>query len=127
MNRDFVQKHQELRIYQLAFENAMQVFELVRLFPEEEKSLLTSQLIRASRSVCANIAEGWLKRRYKGSFVAKLTDAAAEAAEMQTWLEFSVLCGYLDSELGQELHGRYNEILAGITRLVDNADAWVSS
>lgn len=127
MSRDFVQKHQELRIYQLAFENAMQIFELVRLFPDEEKPLLTSQLIRASRSVCANIAEGWLKRRYKGSFVAKLTDAAAEAAEMQTWLEFAVVCGYLDSELGQELHGRYNEILAGIMRLVDNADAWVSS
>jgi len=127
MNQDFVQKHQELRIYQMAFENAMRIFELVQVFPEREKLLLTSQLIRASRSVCANIAEGWQKRRYRGAFVAKLTDAAAEVAETQTWLEFAVLCGYLDAEVGQELHGRYKEILAGLSRLIENADAWLIS
>jgi four helix bundle protein len=124
MNRDFLQKYQELRIYQIAFESAMQVFELVQEFPEEERSLLKVQIIRSSRSVCASIAEAWHKRRYKGAFVAKLVEAEAEAAETQTWVEFAIGCGYLDAEIGQEVYGRYAEILVGIARLIDNAEAW---
>lgn len=124
MNRDFVQKYQELRIYQVAFESAMQIFELVQEFPETERRLLREQMVRSSRSVCANLAEAWQKRRYKGAFVAKLNEVEAEAAETQTWLEFAILCGYLDAEVGQELYGRYTEVLAGAARLIENADAW---
>lgn len=124
MNRDFIQKHQELRVYQIAFESAMQIFELTQQFPSHEGLLLALKLIQASRSICAHVAEAWQKRRYQRAFVAKLTEAAAKGAEIQTWLEFAVLCGYLDPELGQELHGRYNEVLTGLTRLITNAAAW---
>jgi four helix bundle protein len=125
MSRDFVQHYQELRIYQVAFESAMRIFEVVQTFPEEERKLLTEQIIRSSRSVCANLAEAWQKRRYEGAFVAKLNDVEAEAAETLTWIEFAILCGYLDAEAGQELYGRYTEVLAGVARLIENASTWV--
>lgn len=127
MSRDFLRTYQELRIYQMAFEGAMQIFELVQQFPAEEQTLLKPQMIRSSRSVCANLAEAWQKRRYRGAFVSKLNEVEAEAAETQTWIEFAIVCGYLDAEVGQELFGRYREILAGTARLIENADAWVIS
>jgi four helix bundle protein len=65
-------------------EAAMQVFALSKAFPKEETYSLTDQVRRSSRSVCANIAEAWRKRRYEAAFVAKLCDAEAEAAETQT-------------------------------------------
>jgi four helix bundle protein len=86
---------------------------------------ITSQILRSSRSVCANFAEAWQKRRYKGAFVSKLNEVEAEAAETQTWIEFAVLCGYLDAETGQELYQRYSEILTGLKRFIENADAWI--
>ena len=124
MSRDFVQKYQELRVYQVAFEGAMRIFEEVQVFPEVERSRLADQMVRSSRSVCASLAEAWQKRRYKRAFVAKLNEAEAEAAEMQTWLEFAIGCGYMEPESGQELYGRYTEVLAAIDRLIENAEAW---
>jgi four helix bundle protein len=79
-----IQSHLDLDVYQLAFESAMRIFELSKQFPKEETYSLTDQIRRSSRSVCANIAEGWRKRRYEAAFVNKLTDAEAEAAETQT-------------------------------------------
>jgi four helix bundle protein len=125
MSRDFVEKYQELRVYQVAFEAAMLIFEAVQVFPMEERSLLTEQILRSSRSVCANLAEAWQKRRYPKAFVAKLNEVEAEAAETQTWLEFAILCGYLEAEAGQELYGRYNQVLVEAGRLIENAEAWV--
>lgn len=125
MRRNFIESHQELKVYQIAFEAAMRVFELSREFPQEERGLIVHQVVRSSRSVCANLAEAWRKRRYKAAFIAKLNDAEAEAAESPTWIEFAVMCSYLDSETGQELYQNYNDILAGIERLIDNADTWV--
>ena len=82
-------------------------------------------MLRSSRSVCANLAEAWQKRRYRGAFVAKLNEVEAEAAETQTWLEFAILCGYLDAEVGQELFHQYGTVLAALARFIENADAWV--
>jgi four helix bundle protein len=79
-----IQSHLDLDVYQLAFESAMRIFELSKQFPKEETYSLTDQIRRSSRSVCANITEGWRKRRYEAAFVNKLTDAEAEAAETQT-------------------------------------------
>jgi four helix bundle protein len=79
-----IQSHLDLDVYQLAFESAIRIFELSKQFPKEETYSLTDQIRRSSRSVCANIAEGWRKRRYEAAFVNKLTDAEAEAAETQT-------------------------------------------
>lgn len=125
MSNDFVANHRELLVYQTAFEAAMQLFELSQTFPSQERSLLTEQLLRSSRSVCANLAEAWQKRRYKGAFVAKLNDVEAEAAETQTWIEFAILCGYLDAEVGQEIFHQYEVVLGFAARLISNADAWV--
>lgn len=125
--KGFIAHHQELKVYEVAFESAMQVFVASRAFPDEERSLLVFQVLRSSRSVCANLAEAWQKRRYRGAFVSKLNEVEAEAAETQTWIEFAVQCGYLDAETGQELYQRYSEILAGLKRLIDNADAWIIS
>ena len=93
-----VVRHTDLDVYQRAFTAAMDVFRLSKTFPAEERYSLTDQGRRSSRSVAANIAEAWPKRRYPASFVSKLNDAEGEAAETQTWLQFPVECGYANSE-----------------------------
>ncbi|NMF84123.1 four helix bundle protein [Nodosilinea sp. P-1105] len=122
---DFIHSYQELQVYQLAFNCSVDIYRLSRGFPEEEQDLLTRQSLTASRSVCASIAEAWGKRRYRKAFVAKLSDAQAEAAEMQTWVQVAVRCGYLDCQAGQELVGHYRTIFAALERLVENASVWV--
>src|SRR3989449_3100563 len=105
-----VADYKELRVYKLAFESAMEIFELSKKFPSEEKGSLTDQIRRSSRSVCANIAEAWRKRRYEGAFVSKLSDSDAEAAETEVHLAFALRCGYLDSQTAAELSDRYDHI-----------------
>ncbi|MGF1937794.1 MAG: four helix bundle protein [Nostoc sp. ChiQUE02] len=91
----------------------------------EERYSLTDQIRRSSRSVCANLAEAWRKRRYEAAFVAKLNDCESEAAETQTWIEFSVKCGYLDVEIGRELYGTYNQILSGLVNMINHSESWL--
>jgi len=112
---NFITTHQELLVYQTAFEAAMRIFDLAQAFPDDERQLLTEQMLRSSRSVCANLAEAWQKRRYKKAFVAKLNEVEAEAAETQVWLEFAITCGYLDAEAGQEIFHQYRVILVWLT------------
>ncbi len=95
--KKYFRTHEDLAIYQLAFEAAMKIFECSKKFPVEEKYSLTDQIRRSSRSVCANLAEAWRKSRYRAAFVAKLSDCEAEAAETQVWLKFAVKCNYLTS------------------------------
>ncbi|MGB7314767.1 MAG: four helix bundle protein [Nodosilinea sp.] len=117
--------HQELEVYQLAFEMAMQIFRVSQQFPKEERYSLTDQIRRSSRSVCANLAEAWRKRRYKAAFVAKLSDSEAEAAETQTWIKFAVTCGYLSEELGSELENNYDRILGKLVKIIHNPSPWL--
>jgi len=84
-----IRHFQELDVYQLAMRTSMILFELSKAFPLDERYSLTDQVRRSSRSVYANTAEAWRKRRYPNSFVSKLSDAEAEAAETQVWIEFS--------------------------------------
>ena len=86
----------ELDVYKVAFDTAMEIFEVSKTFPKEERYSLTDQVRKSSRSVCTNLSEGWRKRRYKAVFINKLSDAAQEAAETQTWLEFALACRYID-------------------------------
>lgn len=81
MNREVIKDHKDLEVYKMAFEAAMRIFELSKRFPIEERFSLTDQIRRSSRSVCANLAEAWRKRRYEAAFVAKLNDCEAELAE----------------------------------------------
>ena len=98
-----ITRHQDLEVYKKAFAAAMRIFELSKSYPKDETFSLTDQIRRSSRSVCSNIAEAWRKRRYEATFCAKLNDSESEAAETQTWLEFSVRCAYLEKEIGREL------------------------
>jgi four helix bundle protein len=126
--RDMAEKvarvHQDLDVYSRAFDAAMEIFELSSRFPKHEVYSLTDQMRRSSRSVCANLAEAWRKRRYPAAFISKLSDAEAEAAETQVWLQFSVRCGYLDRETGRELYQKYNRILATLVGMITHANAW---
>lgn len=109
----------------MAFDAAMNIFELSKKFPQEEKYSLTDQIRRSSRSVCANLAEAWRRRRYKGSFLARLNDAEAEAAETQVWLKFAVKCDYLELHQARELYSRYNQILGIIVNITNYPDKWL--
>ncbi len=107
----------ELEVYKKAFETAMEIYHISKVFPQEEKYSLTDQIRRSSRSICANLAEGWRKRRYKAVFVNKLSDAAQEAAETQTWLEFALRCSYLDESLFRRLDDNLEHIFAMLSTM----------
>ena len=98
--------HRDLKVYQLAYKLAMEIFKLSKLFPKEERYALTDQIRRSSRSVAANIVEAFRKRRYPNMFVSKLADADSEAAETQVWIDFAHDCGYLSQK-------QYDEMIAG--------------
>ena len=114
----------ELEVYRLAMDSAMKIFEISKIFPKEEKYSLTTQIRRSSRSVCANIAEAWRKRRYPGAFVSKLSDADAEAAEIQVWLEFAFKCGYLEENSSKELDAPYNNISGKLVNMLTRPEQW---
>lgn len=120
-----ISRHQDLEVYRKAFEAAMQIFEVSKQYPKEETYSLTDQIRRASRSVCANTAEAWRKRRYEAAFVSKLSDAECEAAETQTWLAFSVRCEYLKPEVGRALFKVYDEIISMLVSMINNPHSWV--
>lgn len=125
MGKDSIRSHEDLEVYQMAFDAAMKIFELSKKFPAEERYSLTDQIRRSSRSVCANLAEAWRKRRYKAAFLAKLNDCEAEAAETQTWIKFAVKCNYLDVELGREIYAIYNRVIGCLVSMINNPSVWV--
>ena len=102
--------YRDLKVYQLAYKLAMEIFVESKSFPIEERYSLTDQIRRSSRSVAGNIAEGFRKRRYRNMFVSKLTDADSEATETQVWLDFANDCGYLSKERHDELIIGYEDI-----------------
>jgi four helix bundle protein len=119
-----IRTHKHLEVYQLAFEAAMKIFEITKSFPKEERYSLTDQIRRASRSVCSNIAEAFRKRKYPKSFVAKLTDSEGEAAETQTWLDFSLKCNYIEKEMYNELYEKYEYILGKLVNMSLHPEKW---
>ena len=125
MRKEPIKSHEDLEVYQMAFDAAMKIFELSKKFPVEERYSLTDQIRRSSRSVCANLAEAWRKRRYEAAFIAKLNDSEAEAAETQTWLKFAVKCNYLEVETARELYGTYNRVLAILVTMINNPSPWL--
>ncbi|GDY20214.1 four helix bundle protein [Verrucomicrobiota bacterium] len=124
VRKGLVKRHTDLEVYRVAFATAMEVFESSKRFPKEETYSLTDQIRRSSRSVCANLAEAWRKRRYEAAFVSKLGDCEAEAAETQTWLQFAVECGYLDRATARKLFKDYDHILGMLVRMITNAKQW---
>lgn len=118
-------RHQDLLVYQKAIDAAMRIFELSKSFPKEETYSLTDQIRRSSRSVPANIAEAWRKRRYKAAFISKLNDAEGEAAETETWLECAVKCSYVDREIAKKLFLEYEEIVSMLVSMANNPQKWI--
>ena len=114
----------DLEVYKLAFDSAMEIYEISKGFPAEEKYSLTDQVRRASRSICANLAEGWRKRRYKAVFVNKISDSSQEAAETQTWLEFVLACKYIDKKAFDKFHEKYEHIFAMLITMERKADTF---
>src|SRR5271157_2461623 len=102
--------HRDLKVYRLAYDSAMQIYHDSRTFPQNERYSLTSQIRRSSRSVAANIAEGFRKRQYPNMFISKMADSDAEATETQVWLDVARDCGYLSIEQHKALVTRYEEI-----------------
>jgi four helix bundle protein len=117
----------DLEVYKLAFDSAMEIFEISKRFPKEEQYSLTDQMRRSSRSVCANLAEGWRKRRYKAVFVNKLTDSEQEAGETQTWLEFALKCKYINNETFKILDEKYEHIFAMLITMERKVDTFCKS
>ena len=119
-----VRHFKELRVYQIAFQAAMRIFELSKSWPRNEEYSLTGQIRRSSRSVCGNIAEGWRKRRYPNHFISKLTDADGEGAETQNWLEFAFACGYLAELDYRHLTDHYEQVARGLVGMMNHAEDW---
>ncbi|WP_139326135.1 four helix bundle protein [Chryseobacterium gambrini] len=116
--------HQDLRVYQKSFDTAMEIYQLSKIFPKEERYSLTDQIRRSSRSVSANISEAWGKRKYEKSFTAKLTDSEGEARETQTWLQFALACNYINEEQFKILNNQYNQIIGMLVNMMSQSQNW---
>lgn len=119
-----VRSYRELRVYREAFDLAMRLHRLLQTFPDDERFGLVRQARRSSRSVCANLAEAWRRRRYPAALVAKLIDAEAEASETRVHIEFAHACGYLSTEVSADLDRRYNRLLARLATMRARPERW---
>ena len=122
MQKEAYRGYRDLKVYQLAYKLALEIQEVGKAFPKEEKYSLTDQVRRSSRSVPANIAEAWKKRRYQKMFVAKIVDAAGEAGETEVWLDFAKDFGYLGEAEHIDLIKRYDEVNRMLYGMIDKAD-----
>lgn len=114
--------YKDLIVYQKAFRVSMDIFNITKTFPLEEKYSLTDQIRRSSRSVCANIAEAWAKKIYPKSFINKLTDSLGEEYETEVWLDYSLSCRYISGENHENLLNDYQEIRKMLISMINNPD-----
>lgn len=119
-----IRKHEELRVYQISYKSAMEIFNLTKGFPGIERFSLIDQIRRSSRSICANIAEAFRVRRYPNHFISKMSIAECEAAETQVWLKFSLDCGYLEKDKFDYLYHQYNSIIGMIVNMIREPEKW---
>lgn len=118
--RDFT----ELIVYRKAFDTSMQIFHLTKELPKEEVYSLTDQVRRSSRSVCANIAEAFHKRRFPKSFVSTLNISEAEAAETKNWVEFLFACDYINEITRNQLKNQIEEIIKILITMQRSPEKW---
>ncbi len=124
-SRAAITHHWELDVYRLGMDLATELFQESKQWPTEEKFSLIDQARRSSRSVTAQIAEGWRKRRYRAAFISKLNDAEGEAAESQNWIEHAVRCGYIKRDHAVALHSRYNDVIGKLVVMQNNPEPWL--
>jgi len=121
-----VNSYRELEVYKLARQLSFEIFETTKDFPKEERYSLTDQIRRSSRSVGAQIAEAWAKRRYKKHFISKLTDSDGEQQETQHWIENAFDCGYLNEGTKLDWLNRYATIGKMLYSMINKADSFCS-
>ena len=121
---EIIRSHRELKVYQLAFKMAMNIYNLSKAFPKEETYSLTDQIRRSSRSVCSNIAEAFRRRKYPHSFSSKLSESEAEAAETQNWLDFAMECKYISTDAYHGIDKEYENILGMLVNMQRHPDKW---
>jgi len=116
----------DLKAYQKAFTLAMEIFEISKTFPSEEKYVLISQIRRSSRSVCSSIAEAYRKRLYQAHFVSKSSDADMENSETQVWLDFALSCKYISREKYNDLIAKSEEIGRMLNHMINNPTEYLT-
>ena len=119
-----IKTHKDLEVFQLSFSSGMEVFEMTKTFPREETYSLTDQIRRSSRSVSGNLAEAFRKRRYPKHFISKLSDSEGEAAETQVWLDYALVCKYIDKALYEDLTDKYDHIIAMLVNMIRKPENW---
>lgn len=115
-----IKSFRDLEVYQLSYKAAMEIFFLSKKFPKEETYSLTSQLIRSSRSISANIAEGWAKRKYENIFKQHLITALGSCAESCVWFDFAKDCKYISTEEHDNFSDKLNIIGKMLNKLHQN-------
>jgi four helix bundle protein len=121
-----ISSYRDLILYQKAYNLAMEIFDLTKSYPKEEKYSLTDQIRRSSRSVTVNIAESWAKKRYVKSFVNKLSDSLGEEYETEVWLDYSKDCKYITEQPHSDLISRYDEVRKMLISMINHPDKWCS-
>jgi four helix bundle protein len=119
-----INSFKDLIVYQKAYKLAMDIFEITRSFPNEEKYSLTDQIRRSSRSVTTCIAESWAKRRYVKFFINKLTDSLGEEYETEVWLDYSRDSMYITIQKHGELMNEYDEVRKMLISIINNPEKW---
>ncbi len=127
MTTYYAKSFKDLRVYQRARSVSLAVFQISKRFPKEELYSLTDQIRRSARSVGAQVAEAWGKRRYERHFVSKLTDADAEQMETQHWVGEALDCGYLVPADAEQLTGGLEEIGRMLNSMIEKADSFCRS
>lgn len=122
MKKSEYRGYRDLKVYRLAYQLALDIHNITKKYPREEKYSLTDQIRRSSRSVPANLAEAWKKRRYEKAFVSKIVDCAGEAGETEVWLDFSTDFGYIGDDQYKELMKKYEEVNRMLSGMIDKAD-----
>lgn len=117
----------DLHVYKKGYQLAMEVFEVSREFPTEERFALTSQIRRSSRSVCMNLREAWAKRRYEAHFVSKLTDCDGENSETDSSLDFAKDCGYITVSKHQQLTNLCQEVGKMLGAMINHPNPFLTS
>jgi four helix bundle protein len=126
-NLPYVDSYRDLLAYKKARVLSSEIFQITKTFPKEEMFSLTDQIRRSSRSVGAQIAEAWAKRRYQKHFISKLTDADGEQQETQHWLDTAADCGYLSQKQALTLSEKCAEIGRLLGGMIAKADLFCTT
>jgi len=122
-----IRSFRDLCVYQPARAEALKVFRVPRTFPAEERYSLPDRIRRSARAVKSMLAEAWAHRRYRASFISKVTDALGEATETQSWLDDALDCEYITAPQHREMDAAWPSIGAALNQLIDRADDFCRS